>query len=115
MDHVSYIWVCVLFVGEIEIVNQNKITFKSSIESNTPITAELSLLALRSIQPMTGKPRPRYKVLQWLGESGACDSESYPPFILSARFPSCVLICFNMFLTGQQGWVSTFMVPRQQY
>ena len=32
----------------------------------------LALLALRSIQLMTGKPRPRYSALQLLGESGAC-------------------------------------------
>ena len=31
------------------------------------------LLALRSIQLMTGEPRPRYSALQLLGESGACD------------------------------------------
>ena len=30
------------------------------------------LLALRSIQLMTGEPQPRYSVLQLLGESGAC-------------------------------------------
>ena len=34
-----------------------------------------ALLALRSIQLMTGEPRPRYNALQLLGVSGACGSD----------------------------------------
>ena len=37
------------------------------------------LLALRSIQLMTGVPRPRYSTLQLLGESGACGTHLLYP------------------------------------
>ena len=36
------------------------------------------LLALRSIQLMTGEPPPRYSMLQLLGESGACGCNTAP-------------------------------------
>ena len=36
------------------------------------------LLALRSIQLMTGELRPRYSALQLLGVSGACDLITTP-------------------------------------
>ena len=49
-------WIYMLFVCGIEIVNYHKITFKSSIEVRAPIAAQLPLLALKSIQLMTGEP-----------------------------------------------------------
>ena len=44
---------------------------RKNLLSPTP-DAYCPLLALRSIQLMTGKPRPRYSALQLLGESGDC-------------------------------------------
>ena len=44
---------------------------KKNLLSPTP-DACCPLLALRSIQLMTGEPRPRYSALHLLGESGAC-------------------------------------------
>ena len=44
---------------------------KKNILSPTP-HACCPLLALSSIQLMTGEPRPRYSSLQLLGVSGAC-------------------------------------------
>ena len=49
MSNYLCIWVYMLNMNEIEIENRHKITFYSSIESNAAITAELPLLALRSI------------------------------------------------------------------
>ena len=43
---------------------------RKNLLSPTP-DARCPLLALRSIQLMTGEPRPRYSALQLLGESGA--------------------------------------------
>ena len=43
------------------------------------------LLALRSIQLMTGEPRPRYSALQLLGESGDCDLVYKPGPLFTKR------------------------------
>ena len=49
---------------------------RKNLLSPTP-DARCALLALRSIQLMTGEPRPRYNALQLLGVSGACGPNSH--------------------------------------
>ena len=46
-----------------------------------------ALLALRSIQPMTGEPRPRYSALQLLGVSGACAANGSSTLSQQQRHP----------------------------
>ena len=49
-----------------------RISLKTEIFLSPTPDACCPFLALRSTQLMTGEPRPRYSVLQLLGENGAC-------------------------------------------
>ena len=99
MDHVPCIWVLMPFVCGIEIGTQHKITSKSSVESSAPIAAQLPLLVLRSIQLMTGEPRPRYSTLHLLGESGVCAQDNqqvccrFSLLCLGRGWTTCPLHC----------------------
>ena len=70
MCHV-YKFMCYSFV-ELELKINTKSLFNRTLNPAHPTLLCCALLALRSIQLMTGEPRPRYNALQLLGVSGAC-------------------------------------------
>ena len=70
MCHV-YKFMCYSFV-ELKLKINTRSLFNRTLNRAHPPLFCCALLALRSIQLMTGKPRPRYNALQLLGVSGAC-------------------------------------------
>ena len=70
MAHV-YKFMCYAFV-ELKLKINTRSLFNRTLNRAHPPLLCCALLALRSIQLMTGEPRPRYNALQLLGVSGAC-------------------------------------------
>ena len=70
MCHV-YKFMCYLFV-ELKLKINIRSLFNRTLNRAHPPLLCCALLALRSIQLMTGEPRPRYNALQLLGVIGAC-------------------------------------------
>ena len=70
MCHV-YKFMCYAFV-ELKLKINTRSLFNRTLNRAHPPLLCCALLALRSIQLMTGEPRPRYNALQLLGVSGAC-------------------------------------------
>ena len=70
MCHV-YKCMCYSFV-ELKLKINTRSLFNPTLNPAHPPLLCCALLALRSIQLMTGDPRPRYSALQLLGVSGAC-------------------------------------------
>ena len=71
MCHV-YKFMCYSFV-ELKLKINTRSLFNRTLNRAHPPLLCCALLALRSIQLMTGEPRPRYNALQLLGVSGACE------------------------------------------
>ena len=70
MCHV-YKFMCYSFV-ELKLKINTRSLFNRTLNRAHPPLLCCALLALKSIQLMTGEPRPRYNALQLLGVSGAC-------------------------------------------
>ena len=70
MCHV-YKFMCYAFV-ELKLKINTRSLFNRTLNRAHPPLLCCTLLALRSIQLMTGEPRPRYSALQLLSVSGAC-------------------------------------------
>ena len=71
MCHV-YKFMCYSFV-ELKLKINTRSLFNRTLNRAHPPLLCCALLALRSIQLMTGEPRPRYNALQLLGVSEACE------------------------------------------